>query len=298
MKHFKHYIKYPLICFLIITGISCLDDYNKKPELESLRQGIRTSAAVGYCTSIVYAAMKGYTLPNNVTYNGSGLIYIHIDAAHPLPFNSKIGDITIAFTGDNTGGVMSILFGNIDIIGGNIKLYGLETIPFMVKNNTLCAIYAKEDIVLGKGSNTLLDMGNISVSTELSRLTAQEPTDSYIAIKQNVWFIDVDPNGTYSNVYDDDITVNGGGQIAEVEGESGGVIYHGMIGLRMNYSVCKRNPVSGLALSQNFKGGSSFIDLGNSLLEFKNNCDGKVHVNIATGKYTGYSGKDVSLGVN
>jgi len=133
----------------------------------------------------------------------------------------------------------------------------------------------------------------------MNRLDAPKPNDLYVAVKQNVWFIDIDQAGTYSDPYDDDIVVNGGGQIAEIKGESGGILYHAMIDTKINYSECSHNPVRGSALSQNFKSGDDLIiDLGNTLLSFHDNCDGKVHVDFASGKYVFYNGKDISLGLD
>ncbi len=286
---------------LFISSCKEVDKYNQKPELESLRQGIKACTAIGYCGSLVYAAANGYPLPANVSHtNGSSLIYVNINESYPLPFNNNIGDIAIAFKWSGNSGVMSILYADIDIIGGNIKLYGLQTVPIMKQaGENLTAIFAKQDIIVGSGSDTILNIGNmtdIAFDTEIGRLNSTKPGDSFVAAKQNVWFVDIDQNSTYSNVYDDDFIITGGGQIAEVIGESGGIIYHGMINTRINYTRCNLNPISGLALSQNFKaGGEPYVDLGNSLLSFDNNCDGKAHVEISTGKYLYYNGKDVSL---
>jgi hypothetical protein len=163
-------------------------------------------------------------------------------------------------------------------------------------------MFTKQDIIIGNGSDTLLDMSNITdvvFNTKISQLDSEKPNDTFVAVKQNVWFINVDQNKTYSDVYDDNITINGGGQIAEVVGVSGGVIYHAMIGTKINYSVCNKNPIDGIAFSQNFKaGGEAYIDLGNSILSFRNMCDGKAHVVVSTGKYMTYSNKDISLNLN
>lgn len=296
-------IRYTLgVVFLIVLLYSCKesDKYNQKPELESLRQGLKTSVAIGYCASIVHAAINGDPLPGNVLYTpGTGLIYIHISNDYPLPFNSNIGDIAVAFLWNDNAGVMTILFADINIIGGEIKLYGLHTIPIIKKDGDLLAIFAKQDIIVGYGSDTILDLSNITsivFNTEIDRLNAQKPSDTFVAAKQNVWFINIDQNNTNSYMYDDNITITGGGQIAEVKGATGGIIYHAMIDAKVNYSTCTLNPISGYALSQNFKaGGEPYIDLGSTLLSFHNNCDGKAHIDLCTGKYLNYNGKDISL---
>ena len=192
--HSVYYIsKLIFLVVITITG-SCkkLKDYNQEPELGSLRQGLKTSVAVGYCASVAVAAFKGQELPDNVTFNeNSGLIYININETHPLPFNNKVGDIVVACLWNNDGGVMSVLFGNIDILGGNIKLYGLYLVPFRInpEDNGIQALFAKQDIILGNGSDTILDLSNLTLplfNAEMDRLNSAEPSDVFIAVKQNV----------------------------------------------------------------------------------------------------------------
>ncbi len=296
---------FPVLVILQFCSCSKLNEYNREPELESLQQGLKATAATGYCASVVMSVVEGAPLPENVIYDrNTGLIYISIDSYHPLPFNKSIGDIVIAFTWSGSAGLMSILFANVDLLEGNIKLFGLYLVPFMkrIGEEGIQALLQKQDIIIGNGSDTLLDMSNITdiiFNSRVSELNSEKPDDVFAVVKQNIWFINIDRNMTYSNVYDDNITVSGGGQIAEAKGASGGVIYHGMIETKINYSECSRNPVGGFALSQNFKfGGEPFIDLGNSLLEFRTTCDGKAHVVVSTGKYIAWNNKDISLGLN
>jgi hypothetical protein len=293
-----------LAIVLILQFCSCsrIKEYSQEPELESLRQGLKTSAAVGYCTSIVMMVVEGQKLPDNVVFEkNTGLIYIKINKTHPLPFNKNIGDIVVAFNWSGRAGLMSILFANFDLLGGNGKLYGLYLVPFMKENEEegLWTMFEKQDIVVGNGSDTLLDMSNITnivFNAKVAQLNSEKPDNAFVAVKQNVWFINIDQNKTYSNPYDDDITINGGGQILEARGSAGGIIYHAMIDTKINYSICNLNPVSGFALLQNFKtGGEPYIDLGNSFLTFHDNCDGTVHVDVSTGKYVTYNNKYISL---
>jgi hypothetical protein len=296
-----------LAVLIILQFCSCnkFREYNQEPELESLRQGLKTSAATGYCASVVMAVVEGQELPDNVVHDkNTGLIYIKIDDNNPLPFNKNIGDIVIAYNWSGRAGLMSILFANIDLLGGNIKLCGLDLVPIMkeTEEDQICAMFTGQDIIIGNGSDTLLNMSNITdvvFNTKINQLNSEKPNDAFVAVKQNVWFINIDQNQTWSDLYDDYITINGGGQIAEVKGSSGGVIYHAMIGTKINYSICSMNPIDGSAFLQNFKaGGRPYIDLGNSFLSFHNRCDGKVHVDISTGKYMTYNNKYILLGLD
>jgi hypothetical protein len=72
-----------------------------------------------------------------------------------------------------------------------------------------------------------------------------------------------------------------------------------MIDAKVNYSLCPKNPISGCALSQNFKtGGNVLLDLGNSYISFHENCDGMGHVDFCSGKYVMYNGKDIALNLH
>ncbi len=299
---------YKLLIILILLQFSSCNkfkEHNQEPELESLQQGLKTSAAIGYCAAVVMAVVDGQELPDNVVHDKStGLIYIKIDNDHPLPFNKNIGDIVIAFTWSERAGLMSVLFANIDLLGNNVKLYGLHLVPIMkqTEEEEVSAMFTKQDIIIGEGSDTLLNLSNITdvvFNTRINQLNSEKPNDAFVAVKQNIWFINIDQNKTYSNLYDDNIKVSGGGQIAEVKGTTGGVIYHAMIETKINYSICNNNPIDGFAFSQNFKaGGEPYIDLANFLLSFHNSCDGKAHMVISTGKYMIYNNKDISLNLN
>jgi hypothetical protein len=308
MQKYRHLFFNGILGLLLIFQFTSCDksgDNNQEPELESLRQGLKTSAAIGYCVSIVMAAVNDQTLPGNVTYNkNGGLIHIHVDQSHPLPFNKNVGDIDLAFTWSGNAGLMTVLLSRIDLLDGEFKLYGLHLVPFMKQTTgeDICAMFEKQDVVVGEGSDTFLSMNgiaDITINTKMNKLNSDQPNDAFAAVKQNIWFVNIDLNKTYSNEYDDKITINGGGQIAEVKGTSGGVVYHAIIDGVLNYSICRLNPISGTAFSQNFKaGGEPYIDLGNSLFSFHNNCDGKVHVDASSGKYEGYNDKYISLGLN
>ena len=243
MKIFSTKISFYIFIMLVGLHFSACDklnEYNQQPDLESFQQGFKTSVAISYCASIVASAAKGQPLPENVTINKkSGLIYVHIDKNHPLPFNKNVGDIVIAYLWNNNSGIMSVLFSKIDILGGNVKLYGLYTVPVLDNNlqEGIKVVYAKQDILLGNGSDTILYLGNITdivYNSDIDRLNSEKPTDATVAIKQNFWIVDINQNNTSTNILDDDISISGGGQIVEANSSSGGIIYHAMINTKAN----------------------------------------------------------------
>ena len=74
------------------------------PEIDPLKQGFKTSAAIGYCASLAATGLSGGEAPpnvvfeasNNSNYSGSGIMYVTVNENYPLPFNNHIGDMVIA----------------------------------------------------------------------------------------------------------------------------------------------------------------------------------------------------------
>lgn len=275
-----------------------------------MEQGFKTSAAIGYCASIASSAFTGQTLPDNVSfsqstkegYSSSGVLHVSVTSSTPVPFNHNTGDIYIAGLWGTNGGVISIVFADIDIFTSQYKFYGLYTVPVIKDQATgnLTTIFAQQDIVIGQGSDTLLDLSlsKPKFDAELNRVNQPRPADVFTAITQNVWFIDIDQNNTLSNVYDDTYEINGGGQIVQANSNSGGVLYHAMIQTRFSYTQCSLNPFSGVAFIQNLQASGSSIDLGNITMEFHGACDGRAQVDVATGKYVSANGSNLSLNWN
>jgi hypothetical protein len=297
-----------LLITVIVYGESCrrLDELDESPEVAPLEQGFKASAAIGYCASIASSAFQGETLPANVTfeagspgsgYTGSGILRVHVTPDNPLPFNSHIGDILIAGLWNGNSGVVSIIFADIDILSSDFKFYGLYTVPvFKEPDGDIQALFAEQDIIIGEGSDTLI---NLSLSrpkfdTELERLQDPQPDDVFAAIAQKVWFIHIDRQGTTSNPYDDRYKVSGGGQVLEARSTSGGVLYHALINTEFSHAICSQNPLEGTAFIQNLKVGS-VTDLGNITFKFHDTCNGKADVVVATGKYLGSNGKSINL---
>lgn len=302
-----------LISIFILVAVflaSCkkLSEINYDPEVEPLRHGIKTSAAIGYCASLAAAYFNGAEMPGNVTIisrkkdsQSDGVIMVaDINNSYPLPFSSTGGQIFIAGLWNETAGVITALFTDINIIEAKYKLKCIHTIPVSVEEDGhLLTLFAGQDVIIGEGPDTLLNLSmSISqINLELDRLGTNLLTDPYVVVQQNVWFINIDPNSTYSNVYDDEYTINGGGQIAEVQSSSEGVLYHALIDTKIAYSTCNKNPISGVGFIQNLKVGTK-IDLGDIFLSFHDVCDGKAYCNAALGKYLTSTNQNVNLNLN
>jgi hypothetical protein len=301
-------LSFSLVVFAnLMAGCSKLDELDETPNLKSLEDGFRTSALVGYCTSLMVSAFKGEPLPPNASFSasnkpgfsGAGTLTLTATKTNPIPFNSNVGKITIVGLWDGQkSGVVSIILADFGVIASQFQFRGMHTLPFTEKNGKIEAVYAKQDIVIGQGSDTLLNLSltNPQFNTEINRLNSPQPTDVFIAASQNVWFLSIDRKNT-STPSDDSYSVSGGGQIAEVRNSSGGVLYHAMINTKFAPATCASNPTSGRAFIQNIQAGAT-IDLGNIVIEFRSTCDGRAKVIVATGKYIGSNGRDIILNWN
>ncbi|MBN2167478.1 MAG: hypothetical protein JW717_14475 [Marinilabiliaceae bacterium] len=310
MKHKNnHLINTLLIIVIALLIVSCnkikeLDD--KNPDLKMLEDGFKVSAAIGYCASLTHLVLTGNSVPDNIiftakesNFSNAGLIYINITSDNPLPYNNQIGDIIIGAIWDkqSQSGVMTVIFGNIDLINTQYKFYGVHTIPFIVEEETgnITTVFAKQDIVLGNGNDTILNLSftNPQFNLETDRARETPPQNVFVAVSQNVWFVTVNQNQE-NLLYDDDYYINGGGQMIEATSTDGGITYHALIDTRFNYSKCSVNPLHGTGFIQKIKAGSG-IDLGNITIDFHNSCDGKGYVTFALGTYILYLNKDVNL---
>lgn len=311
--HTKLKLFKPAAFLLIATALlSCkkIEEFNKDPDITPLKEGFQISAAVGHCASLAHMAFNGQPLPENVSfqsgsnseYPGSGILYVNVSDNYPLPYNQNIGDIIIAGLWDNTGGggVISIIFADVNLFTQDFKFYGIHTVPVAKRHTTgeLITVFAEQDIVIGEGSDTLmnLSLSRPEFNMELERAESERPEDVFVAVQQNVWFLTIDQNEP-ADVYDDSYEINGGGQMAKVADDAGGITYHAMIKTQYNFANCSFNPINGVGFIQNIQAGSSF-DFGNITLEFHPSCDGKAKVKVGTGEYLGANGKNVNLHFN
>jgi hypothetical protein len=286
-----------ILLLMVVVLASCrkLDEINYDPELEPLIHGIKSSSAVGYCASLATSYFMDGVVPGNAilsakkegTSSESMIMIVTIDDSYPIPFNPYQGQITIAGVWGGNGGVITALFTDINLLGTLRFFRGIHTIPVTVMGDgEIMTLFAEQDVIMGEGSDTLLhlNMEMAWINLELKRLDGKMPADAFVAAQQNVWFITVDRKDALGELYDDEYTINGGGQIAKVRESSGGVIYHALIDTKLNYASCEKNPVSGVGLILNMLVGTE-TDLGHIMLSFHGQCDGKADVDLATGKY-------------
>ena len=292
-----------LFLMLLLMQASCKkENYYREPDLTTLKHSLQACAAVSYCASIAVSAFMGESLPPNVIYNSSSqLILININSQYPLPFNKNIGQIAVSGLWQNNHGILSILFSKIDILNAKIKFYGLYTIPIEVSDDGrhIFTLFARQDIIVGNGSDTILNMSNISgltLNEELERLGNQRPEDVFVAVKQHVWMMDIFRPASGNSVYDDKTILNGGGQIVEVMDDEGGISYSAILNTSFCHSGCALNPTQGIAFLQDFKSPDIILpDVSNAYFSFYNQCNGGLHVDFASGRYKNVNDKYLFL---
>ncbi len=293
---------------LLFTSCSKIKELRDDPDLTPLQQGFKATSAINYCASLAVMAFQGESLPPQVRvssgsgneYSQSIIMYVEAGDDFPVPFNGHIGEVIIAgiWDANQESGVISIIFGDLDIFNGEVQFYGMHTVPVKRKFNSerFITAFAQQDVVIGQGSDTLLNLGlipRIEFDKELERLEEEQPDDVFVAVSQNVWFTQFYQNDP-ADLYDDSYEVNGGGQIAEAANSSGGITYHALIETKYDIDNCNLNPSSGTGFIQNIKAGEG-VDLGHISLDFHSECDGKADVKFATGKYVSSNGRAVNI---
>ena len=223
----KIYVSLILIS-LFICSCRKVKEYFHDPETEPIRQAIKTSAAIGYAASVAMSVMSGEN-PQYVLATGdcselpcTFLIYVDINQDNPLMFSDgNVGQIIIAgLMADEDAAILTIVLSDIHITTQEFTLLSVHTIPVIREEDKIIAVFSEMDINIGSDSDTLLDM-NFSqkeIDAEVSRLDRERPSDLYVAVDQNVWFIDIDQNNTSGYFNDDVYSITGGGQIVEVTG--------------------------------------------------------------------------------
>ena len=294
-----------LIPMLILFSCKEEKTYFKDPETEPVIHTIKASSAIGYCSSLAMTVMSGETLPgvyatkSCTNFPCAALIFVDLNDNIRIPFSEDDnGQIIIAgLWTDVNQAILTLFFYDVDISTSSFTLKNVHTFPVTENNGNYLAVFAGMDINLG--SNPILplelDLSAGEINIELDRLDFYTPGDVYVAVEQHAYIIEIDQQGTVTDLSDDSFTITGGGQIIEVIDDRGGIIQQGMLDVVID-SECQANPRNGFALIKNTSaGGNSIPELGTAIFNFHNQCDGMVDVSIATGVYIKSNGKSIPL---
>jgi hypothetical protein len=294
------------LIFFISDSCKEFEEYFHVPETESITDALKTSAIIGYSVSTAMSVMEGHHLSNvRIKTVCSGypcvsVMLIRIDDTYPFSFApGEAGEVIVAgLWADEGTAILTLLLTDFNIHTSTFRLKNIHTIPVIrTFDGKITVAFAGMDINLNQQSDDLLEFNLLTqeIESEFARLDNPLPADEYIAVKQNAWVIEIDQKNTPDDLWDDSFTITGGGQLAEVAGNTAEVIQQGMVDVILD-QICPLNPVYGHALIRKINTEDSrFPELGTAILEFHDNCDGKAEVLLATGAYIGSNGKSIRL---
>ncbi len=305
-NYFKQrYIQYIILLFILL--VSCDKDKYEgifyPPETTPIELAIKTATSIGYASSVAMSSISGNSPANaSISRSSSGYpctatIYVDVNSSYNAPFTNDYGELVIAgYFIDQYTAILTVLFTDINVTAGSIVLYNIHTFPVTIDNDIITSVYASQDINFREENDTMLsiDLTTGEIDTELARLQLSAANDIYIAVEQDAWIIETNQDNTPNITADDDYMITGGGQLAKITSNTGGIYQQALLDCKVN-STCNRNPTSGYALLQDTKAGENDIKLGQALMRFHNSCDGKIYIEAATGNYVTYSGKTIDI---
>jgi hypothetical protein len=305
-------IKY-LMCGLLILLQACenresWEKFFRPAPVEPIAGVIRTSLSLGYLVTIAKASELGFEVPGEKCEPGNGLVMIRIVPGNEFPLQFLDEDcsevIILSLPVDEQVSLISLFFIH-EVPGCNRKkILEYHSIPTQLHENKLTAVYAAQDIRVRDTVDLLIAMGPAEIRMQRKRLEISRPQTSEAAIRQEAWFIDVDPSGTWNDPGDDIYTITGGSQNIQTV-ESGGHHSAGIIQLSMLETTmspgCNLAPGHGYGMLQEISveqsSGETPEDLviGSLIYEFMPGCTGRFSILLATGNFITSTGKMVEL---
>ncbi len=305
LKPVKNIPQLLLLFTLLFPGFSCnkVKDYFKEPVPDPLIETIHTSILTGYAANISFAMISGHSIPgvnfirSNPGFPCTSLITINTLNKPGLYLDHPdVNTMTIAaLWADENTAILSMILTGYDTGTSTLDVLGIKTIPVIRTGGHINVAMASMDIQLNPDQDALLsiNMNTLEIQTELLRLDEPRPTDVYVAVLQDAYFIDVDENLTTGNPEDDRYTITGGGQLITVNGSSAEITQQAMVGVNVS-SGCLLNPTEGMALMKvTGLENQGFPELGTAVFEFTSDCGGTARVYAATGMYVGSNGKKI-----
>jgi hypothetical protein len=294
-----------MIVPLLLPFYSCdkVKDYFREPDPVPMLETIHTSFLTAYAANVSFAMMAGQSITgvnfqrSNEGYPCTSLTAINT-ASNPginIAYQT-VNTITIAgLWADESTVILSILLTGFDAENSTLDLLGIKTVPVIRTGDHINVALASMDIQMNPEQDALLslNLNTMDIQTELLRLDEPKPTDVYVAVLQDAYFIDVYNNLTGNDLEDDSYTITGGGQLIRVNGSSPEITQQAMVGVEISPD-CLLNPIDGIALMKvTGLENQGFPELGTAVFEFTSRCNGTTHVYAATGMYIGSNGKNI-----
>jgi hypothetical protein len=174
----------------------------------------------------------------------------------------------------------------------------------MLDDQHVRAIFVRNHVSVEDELNLELKISQGEIDIAIEKLKVPNPDDISVAVKQDAWVIEIEPENTWTDFSDDKFMITGGEQdvstFSDPEGNAASVLQMAMIGLMVD-PACLRNPVSGFTVLREISvetGSDSQLDdlvLGTIFYTFTESCTGRVKVPLATGSFLLSLGQEVEF---
>ncbi|MBD3321313.1 MAG: hypothetical protein GF350_09490 [Chitinivibrionales bacterium] len=317
----KSALLYLLPCLVVLFTGSCgikdsaVNYFSQEPDGEPVRQIITSGASLGFAVSAAMSAVGDTQPPSCVqtvravnSFPGSGLFYINLSSDDTLPPGVDCGGrIAVAgFWSESRTAVMSVIFLDMGLLQGGISLSNVSTFPVVQNDSSYVLTWAMEDVNSGTSDTAMtLSLTQQEVDVELNRLASRPSFDTSITVDQEGWVVEILDNGTTSDLFDDSYSIIGACQhvglgFAGEQLQSGEILQVIMVQSTLTLP-CAKNPSGGWGMVRGYgtpdaSSGTRAL-FGTSVWRFHTACDGCADIPVGTGRYIGFSGKKVELGL-
>jgi hypothetical protein len=303
MKAAKKYLAW-LFLFLFLSGCEQLDQkadsvrgfFRPAPILPVL-EVIQTSVTTGFCAVISMADQLGHIIPEADVYEYNGLSLIHIKNNHKYPLSLiavTCEEIYILRLGLDEDMCMFSSFFVAKDGSGQGKIYHIGPVPVMLDDQHVRAIFARNQVWVEDELNLELKISQGDIDMAFERLRIPKPEDVSVAIEQDAWVIEIEPEGSWTDFSDDKFMISGGEQevsaLSDPDGNAASVLQMAIIGMLIE-PACLRNPVAGFSVLREINvdtGNDKKLEdlvLGTIFYTFTESCTGRIKVPVATGSF-------------
>ncbi len=302
-----------LISLLWLVGCGADNplDIFQNPNTEPIRATVKTTVPLAHVAAVSMAAIQGYS-PANVlsadscsSFPCAALVLIELLPGNiPFAYDDGGTAMVAGLWSSPNQAILTVSFLDVEPGVPSFKVSKVSTFPVITTQNPdsgLKLVYADIDINIAGDPDDNIDLTDPQIKVEYDRLENEVSDDPEINLSMDAWVVELADAGTPDVFSDDRYTISGGGQYLNVTNDSSSsdVDIHqlGMIRARISHA-CSRNPTDGMAFIQDVSTSSPLPVMATALIEFRNDCNGSAHVELATGNYIAATGSSVGLDLN
>ncbi len=285
------------------------ETFSQTPTVEPIASVVKTAVPLGYAASVAMAEVNGIDIANASssntcsTYPCLATIVLTVTpetfpvAVEGVQDNGEI--IIVGLWNSANDAILTVIFRDLSAGNGFLSIQKISTIPVNRQLGKLRVVYASVDIDIDVDSDNTIELSEEEIQQEYERLSQSIPEEPEIGVDMDAWMIEVDQQQTADSLADDKYRILGGGQYFDIAAGSISTLQLGVAELLFS-ADCSLNPTSGLAVLQEVEVGSgeraTWPKIGQALIEFHPECDGKAKVLLGTGSFFLISGDLIDLG--